>query len=258
MAAKKGVVAFDFDGVIGDSAGECFVQSVKAFSEIDKRDMSSKTIKHKFLEGRPLITKVEHLFTVMRLIQENPKIKFNRVTQRQFDTEYQKDTVKAAEFGKRFYFHREQMKKISPKEWVALTKSFPKIAKFIAKVQKTNQVFIATTKDKKSTAELLATYGIKIPESHIIAKEFSKDKKIQIKEIARKAGVQPNKIVLIEDAVKQIKDVKQVGTKSLLVRWGYSTKGQRKQAKKDGIPIIKKANVFGRMKIKKVQRRARK
>ncbi len=255
MAKKKGVVAFDFDGVIGDSVFECFVQSVKAFNDLGGKTKQDRRTERAFREARPLITKAEHFFTVMRLIQENPGIKFGKMSQANFEAALKADANNLGRFSKRFYEHREEMKQVSRAEWIKLQKSFPKAAKLVAAAQKGNQVFIATTKDKKSVAELLAAYGIKIPESHILAKEFSKDKKDQLREIARIAGVEPRQIVLVEDAVKQIRDVRQIGVKGVLVRWGYSTKGQRKVARKKGVPQIRKAGVLGRGKLKRIARR---
>ena len=258
MLKKKGVVAFDFDGVIGDSVKECFVQATRAFAEMGSKVKRNRQTERLFREGRPLITKVEHLFTITKMIQENPKVDFGRMTQAQFNATHTQNTQKAAEFAKRFYKQREMMKTSAPKRWIALQGAFPKIAKFISKIQRKNDVFIATTKDKKSTMELLASYGIKIPESHILSRDFSKDKKVQIQEIAKRAGVTPKEIVLVEDAVKQLRDVRTLGTRGVLVHWGYSTRAQRRSAKREGIPVIKKANVFGRIKIQREQRRARK
>ena len=255
MLGKKGVVVFDFDGVIGDSVRECFVQSLNAYADLGGRVATSKAVEKAFRSARPLITKTEHFITVLRLIQENPRIDFNKMSQQQFDAEHRKDAGNAGRFAERFYAHREQMRAISPKEWLALQKSFPKIAKFVAKVQKKNQVFIATTKDKKSVTELLRVYGIRIPEKNIVTKEFSKDKKQQLREIARRAGVSIREVLLVEDAVAQLRQASKIGVRGVLASWGYSTKAQRKEAKGEGIPLMRKANIFGRVKIWRAQRR---
>jgi len=259
MAKQKGVIAFDFDRVIGDSVKECYVQSVKAYADVGSELKANQAVERKFREARPLITKVEHFFTVMRLIEQNPRIRFSKLNQADFNREYAKDETRASEFTKRFYARRQEMQKTAPREWLALQGAFPGVARIIKKIQKSNQVFIATTKDKASVAELLRSYGIQIPEQNILAREFSLDKREQLKEIARKAGVQPNQIILVEDAVEQLKKVSEIGARGVLARWGYSTKAQKREARKERIPIIRRGitGTVARMKIRKQQKRRR-
>ena len=45
---KEGVVAFDFDGVIGDSVYECYVQSMKAVKDLGFDIRSSQKIERAF------------------------------------------------------------------------------------------------------------------------------------------------------------------------------------------------------------------
>ena len=236
---KKGVVAFDFDGVIGDSAYECYVQSLKSVKDMGLKLNHSALVEKQFRDARPLITKAEHYFTVLRMIEQNPKINFNFVTQAQMNAAFKADASSAQLFTEKFKFHRSEMQKISPKEWTALNKSFPRMAKFVRNTARRNEVYIATTKDKKSVVELLSRYGIHMPERNIIAVEFSKDKKVQLQEISRLSGKPLKSIVLVEDAVEQIKAARSIGAKAVLAPWGYSTLTQRKEARKSRYPIIK-------------------
>ncbi len=224
---KEGVVAFDFDGVIGDSVYECYVQSIKAAKDLNIGVNASKKLEEKFREGRPLITKAEHFYTILRLIKEHPEINFEMMSQARFDAEFKKDVKRAEQFLERFYHHRAEMRKISPREWTALQKSFPRIARFIA-----------TTKNQTAVVELLKRYGIHLPESHILSKDFSKDKNEQLKEISKRARVPVNQIVLVEDAVKQAQKARSMGAKAVIVPYGYSTAKQRREAKKEGIPSL--------------------
>ncbi len=236
--SKRGVVAFDFDGVIGDSVYECYIQSLKAGKDIGMKVNHSALIEKQFREARPLITKAEHFFTIMRMIEHNPKINFNFVTQEQMNSAFKADAQKAQEFLEKFKAHRSEMQKISPREWAALNKSFPRMAKFVRDSSRKNDVFIATTKDKKSVMELLSRYGIHIPEKNIIAVEFSKDKTKQLQEISRLSGKPMKSIVLVEDAIEQIKAARSVGAKAVMAPWGYSTLKQKKEARRGKVPII--------------------
>ena len=86
--------------------------------------------------------------------------------------------------------------------------------------------------------DLLKSYGINIPESNIFSKEFSKDKAIQLKEIAKRAKVPVSQIVLVEDALKQAQKARSMGAKAVIVPYGYSTLKQRREAKKRGISSL--------------------
>jgi len=235
---KEGVVAFDFDGVIGDSVYECYVQSMKAAKDLGMGVNSSAKVEKVFREGRPLITKPEHFYTILRLAKEHPEINFEMMSQAKFDLEFKKDAKKAEPFLERFYHHRAEMQKISPKEWVALQKSFPKIARFIAHVARGHRVYIATTKNQSAVVDLLARYGIHLSTDRILSKDFSKDTNAQLKEISRRAKVPVGQIVLVEDALKQAQKARSMGAKAVIVPYGYSTVKQRKEAKKAGIPSL--------------------
>ncbi len=198
---KKGVVAVDFDGVIGDSVKECFVQAVKAFGDMGGVVGRNSLNENKFREARPFVTKAKHFYTVLRLMQENPKIDFSGAVQKEIEAEYNKDTAKTAEFEERFYAHRKEMQENWSREWKKLQKSFPRVVDFIRSLQRKNDVFISTTKDKASVKELLRSYGIIIPGENIYARELSMDKKVHLREISKKTGVDLRKIVLVEDSL---------------------------------------------------------
>lgn len=254
VAKKRGVVAFDVDGTIGDTAHECYIQTVKAWPDVGGKTKHSPKVEKQFLEARPLITKREHFFTVMRLIDENPNINFNNLTQARMNAEFAKDVGQAKLFSERYILHRNEMIRTDPVRWARLNKSFPKIAEFIKRVRRNNEVYIATTKDRKSTIELLARYGIRISQDHVLAVDFSKDKREQLKEISKRSGVPLHKIVLVEDSIEQIKAARSIGAKAVLYKRGYSTLAQKKEAKKSRVPLVDWTKRFDSRKLKRMAR----
>ena len=253
-ASKRGVVAFDFDGTISDTVLETYIQSLKAYTDLGGKLKHTPVLEKQYRTARPLITKTEHLYTVLRLIDANPQINFNHITQEQMNAQFKADAEKYKAFLEKFYAHRKQMQEKTPKEWIALSKSFPKIAEFIKRVRKYNDVYIATAKDRASVIQLLKIYKIDIPQERIVAVDFSKDKRLQLKEIARISGKPLNKIVLIEDAVEQLKGAKEIGAKGLLYRRGYSTLGQKKEAHKMGMAIVDWTKKFDARRTKRLTR----
>jgi len=177
--------------------------------------------------------------------------------QAQFDAEFAKDKRKAEKFLKQFYAHRKKMQAENPKKWGKLQKEFPRIVAFVKAMQAEHDVYIATTKNKAAVVDLLAQYGLQIPESRVYSKDFSKDKAVQLREIAKRAGVPLGRVVLVEDAVKQAKKARTMGAKGVIVPYGYSTKAQRKGARKEGISQLT-VGPKGRKQMRRLIRRGRK
>ena len=253
-AANRGVVAIDFDGTISDTVFETYVQSLKAYQELGGKVKHSPVVEKQYRAARPLITKVEHLFSVWKLIEANPHINFNHIKQEQMNAEFMADAERNKVFSEKFYANRKHMQTQTPEKWVALNKSFPKIAEFIKRARRYNDVYIATAKDKVSIMSLLKRYGIQIPEERIISVEFSKDKRLQLKEISRLSGKSLSKIVLVEDAIEQLKGAKEIGAKGLLYRRGYSTLAQKKEARKMGVAVVDWTRKFDSRRIKHLVR----
>ncbi len=235
---KRRVVAFDVDGTIADTAYECYIQSIATWPDVGGKLKSSPLVEKQFLTARPLITKREHFFTVLRMIEENPNINFNNITQKQMNEAFAKDAEKSKPFSAQYMVHREAMIKNDPVRWARLNRSFPKIAQAIKRARKYADIYIATTKDRKSTIELLGRYGIAIPPEKVIAVDFSKDKREQLKEISKRSGMPIHRIVLVEDAIEQVKAAREVGAKAMLYQRGYSTLGQKKEARQMCVPIV--------------------
>jgi phosphoglycolate phosphatase-like HAD superfamily hydrolase len=253
-ASKRGVVALDFDGVIGDTAYECYIQTMKAWPEVGGKTKPSAQVEKQFLQARPLITKREHFFTVMRMIEENPRINFNNVTQAQMNAGFKADAERAKTFDQIYQRYREEMIRNDNARWNKLNRSFPKIAEFIKRVRRGNDVYIASTKTRGSIKELLARYRIDIPDNHILASEDAKDKAVMLRIISERSGKPMHKIVLVEDAIEQVKVARGAGAKAVLYRRGYSTRGQKKEAKRMGVPIVDWTKQFDSRRINRMVR----
>jgi len=259
-ASKRGVVAMDFDGVIGDSVFENYVLAVSTYKELGGRAEYSPEAERAFRQARPLITKAEHYATIMRLIEQNPHINFSRMTQAQMNAEFVKDKVRVEPFLAKYYVNRTEMQTNSREKWLALQKSYPGVPKLIASLRRRNQIFIATTKNRDSLVELLKRYGVQIPEQNLVTVEFSKDKRVQLQEIAKRAGVPIKKVVLVDDALEQMNAARQVGAKSVMFTPGYSMPIQRKEARLRRIPMIgglAGVRKLGRRDVRKINRMVR-
>ncbi|MEI7961431.1 MAG: hypothetical protein WCI04_03770 [archaeon] len=114
---KRGVVAFDFDGTISDTVLETYVQALKAYTDLGGKLKHSSAIEKQYRQARPLITKAEHLFSILRLIESNPKINFDHITQEQMNSAFKADAERQKPFLEKFYAHRKHMQEHETKKW---------------------------------------------------------------------------------------------------------------------------------------------
>jgi len=241
------VVAFDFDGVIGDSVYECYVQSIKAFGELGGKLKDSKEVESAFRKARPFVKVAEDYDVVLRMIESNPKIDFDEVKQKEFDGAKEKYKSDFAKFKEKFMANRKSMQTASEAQWFGLQKDFPSVVANVNKlISKGYKVVIATTKDKPSVVKLLKQYKCNIKDEDIISKEIFEDKGKQIKFISLKYDVPVGKITFVDDMVEQVKIVQKTGAKTAMADWGYSTKAQRKEAESLGVPVMKKEELYSK------------
>ena len=239
------VIALDFDGVVGDSVYECYVQSIKGFKDLGGKINDSKAVEEAFRKARPFVKIAEDYLVVLRLIESNPNIDFDEISQADFDTAKGKYKGEFPKFKERFMFYRKEMQSKSENDWFKLQKDFPNVVQNVNKlIDKGYKVVIATTKDKPSIVKLLKQYGCNIKEEDIVHKEIFDDKAKQIKFISLKYDVPVRKITFVDDMVEQVKIVKTTGAKTAMADWGYSTKAQRKEAEDLGIPLVEKENLY--------------
>jgi len=246
MEKRKVAVALHFDGVIGDSVRDSFVQSALAFRDMGGNVPINRAAEKHFRAGRILAGSAGMYYTLMRLIQENPGINFKRMSQEKFNAEFEKDGVaKGKLFDHLVTQHRRDLAAREPEKWLALQRTFPGVKRLIRNLQRKHVVFIASLKDRGLILKLLERSGVDIPEQNIVSMT-SKDKVGHIKEVARRAGVPVSKVILIDDSLQFLRDARKAGAEAAMAKWGYSSRAQRKQAKREGIPVVRIPRVFGR------------
>jgi len=101
------------------------------------------------------------------------------------------------------------------------------------------EVVIATTRDRASVSAILEKQGIIISSPKIISREFSIDKREQMKFIAREFGVSFEEIFFTDDILGHLKLVASLGVNVVLASWGYSNRQQLSEAREEGIPVLK-------------------
>ena len=225
----EGVIAIDFDGVIADSAIPSSKRALAAWAGIGGKIQYTREVERQFIDSRPLITKIEHYLTVLRLIQDNPNINFKAMKQGWMNAEIAKDSQNRDKSG----FEKKYLES-SP-----LLKIYPRIKRLIVMLKrKGHRVYIATTNSKKVVEETLQRHKIPIDSGLIFAKEISPEKGILLQKIAEHANVPIGKVALLDDAIEQLAAARKAGAKAVFVSWGYHAREHLKEVKMQRIRKI--------------------
>lgn len=230
------VLALDFDGVIWDSAGECFETGWRAYKDLFGTDLSGEKNRQNFLAGRPLARTGHDFFLLLRLIEEQPErdlqsFPFEEFLQLRIELEEE-----ASRFNEQFYTLRSHYRDHDFVAWASWQGVYPEM---IALLQRWEDSFrgvaIATTKDTASAGALLASTG---REYAVFGKEFSLDKLLQIEAIAESHQVSCSDILFVDDLLENLEQVAPTGARTALACWGYNTEESRGQARELGYPVV--------------------
>jgi phosphoglycolate phosphatase-like HAD superfamily hydrolase len=252
---EEGVVVFDFDGVIGDTVGEHYGSALEVYNGMGHTLEHSPRLERRFRKLRPFIHSGKQFYTMLHIAQYRSG-GLSNLTQEEFDRIDRLHGAQVEEFGERLAAHRKRMIAEHPEEWYALQPMFPGMREFIERSGSGSTVYIATTKDRPATLALLKRYGIDIPEERVFTKENSHDKRQQLQQISEHSGVPVGELVLVEDCFKQAREAKEIGAHAVFARWGYSSKAQKKEAGKAGIPKVRRWR-FGAGRVRSLAKRAR-
>lgn len=230
------VLALDFDGVIWDSAGECFETGWRAYKELFGSDMSGETNRAKFLAGRPLARTGHDFFLILRLLEGQPDLDLSTYSPAEFLTLRQQWAEEAAQFNTLFYQLRSKYRDEDFDAWASWQGAYPDMVRLLDRWQdRFTGVAIATTKDAASAHALLQSVGRDWP---IFGKEFSVDKSLQIAGIAEQFKVEPSEILFIDDLLENLEQVAPTGAQTAMAEWGYNTDELKREARALGYTVL--------------------
>lgn len=233
---KKRVLALDFDGVIWDSAGECFQTGWRAYQELTGRVLDDREYERGFLRGRPLARTGHDFYVLFALMEEDPARDLAQMSYQQFVKERAKRSEQASKFDRIFYLLRSQIRDNQHELWVSWQKPYPKLLEVLNGWEdKFSGLALATTKDTASAQALLNSTQRFWP---VFGKEFSEHKADQILGISQHFKVSPSEVLFIDDLLENLRQVKPTGAQTALANWGYNLIDSRTQASEEGFAVV--------------------
>lgn len=239
------IYAFDFDGVICDSAVETSITGWKAAKSIwadmnlSPLPLPSQKQIDQFKEVRPLLETGYEATLIMRLLSlgkatsaictDYEKIISDLIQQEDLQT----DDLKAL-FGET----RDDWIQTNKQEWLSMNPLFPTVIDKLLTL--TNTPYIITTKQERFVKLILQSNNIQLEEDNIFGMDRKMSKQDTLLVLLEK---HPNqRVIFIEDRVQTLIDILQnpklMDITLQLVSWGYNTKEQRKLAHRHRIEVI--------------------
>ena len=134
-----------------------------------------------------------------------------------------------------FYKNRENLKSSNYSYWVKLNPFYNKISKILFDIGDINKVYIVTSKDYISVANLLGSNKLPIQKKNIYSYEKSLDKKVLFKQLLDDNKIKINDISFFDDKLSHLENVSSLGIKSYLALWGYVSPNCKIEARNKGI-----------------------
>ena len=254
--ARRKLVALDFDGVLFDSAPECFVVALRTFRELHPESslgQGSKLAQGElvgaaervpadplyadFLGMMALGNRAEDFGVELRALEKG------RVLADQSEYDEFKATLGDAwlqRFHEQFYRVRTALSEREPDDWLRLTGAYPGIPELLRRRAGELVLAIATAKDHRSVRKLLSSSGMAdvFPDEFVLDKETGADKRSHLELLRRRTGFAYEEMLFVDDKVNHLDRVSQLGVRCGLATWGYNAEREMSQARDRGHIIL--------------------
>ena len=242
---KDYILGLDFDGVLWDSVGECYLTLGETLLLEGTQVPQEGPIPEAFRRARWLVRTGGDFLLAYELATADPGRDFEAYTKEEFQAlrDLHRDRLQA--FEVKFYAQRQHLRQHQSERWLAAQAPYQAVVdQFEGLRSAFREVVLMTTKDGPSARQLLASAGIELP---IWSRENGVDKGEQALDLCRQRGHQPDKILFIDDLMDNLDQVRRVGTPGFLAAWGYNTPGERQLALKDGYGVLQIDDLRGQL-----------
>jgi phosphoglycolate phosphatase-like HAD superfamily hydrolase len=225
------LLVLDFDGVIADSAPEAFAVARTTFLEL-RPDTSLRRgdpagLYRAFLELMPLGNRAEDYGAALAAIEASAVLP-DQAAYDGFRASLDPAWLRA--YHRRFYEVRTALSERDRAGWLAMLRPYPELVALLRRRAGSCEYAIATSKDRRSVAILLADYGVAdlFPTGSVLDKETGITKRAHLEHLARTRGVDCAEMTFVDDKVNHLDAVAPLGVRCALATWGYN--GPREHA----------------------------
>jgi phosphoglycolate phosphatase-like HAD superfamily hydrolase len=246
------LLALDFDGVISDSAVECFWVALRTYVELQpetplidafqrlgsdgtccRGQIENDPLYRRFLTLMPLGNRSEDFAVILALLEQGTRID----SQADYDRELtgQSEEFLTA-FHRRFYEIRYALVERDRDHWLGLMGPYPPFTDLLRARAGEVAFAVATAKDRRSVLLLLDSYGLGalFPPERVLDKETGVSKRSHIESLQRRTRVPASEITFVDDKVSHLDRVAPLGARCALATWGYNSAREHVLAEERG------------------------
>ena len=232
---KTKVYAFDFDGVMCDSAIETGIAGWKVASRLWP-DMPAETpaeMIEKFRQVRPVMETGYEAVIIMRKLFEGvePSVLLKNINV-QIKAIIRRDVLNIEGLKKRFGTTRDAWIAENLDEWIGMNPLFDGIKDKISQIDPQN-AYIITTKQERFVSQILKANNISFPDDHIYGLDRNLSKQQVLADLEMSHPEQA--IVFVEDRyptlLNVIEDERLNELQLFFADWGYNTEQDKLDAK---------------------------
>ncbi len=243
------VLALDFDGVIADSARECFCVALRAWAEIrpdaplaaraaepDPGRPENAALYRGFVEMIPLGNRAEDFGVVVAALEAGAALP-DQAAYDAFRAGF--DAEELARFHERFYAVRHAWQESDPAGWRRLVAPYSAFLETLRRRAGEVSLAIATAKDARSVHALLHDYGVGdlFAAELILDKETGVRKSAHLTRLLADLDVEPGELTFVDDKVNHLQEVAGLGVRCALAAWGYNGERERRIAEEAGFLV---------------------
>jgi phosphoglycolate phosphatase-like HAD superfamily hydrolase len=246
-------LALDFDGVVSNSARECFVTGLRTYIELapssdlsehpiscaqrpEQHDFSTDPLFAGLMDLLPLGNRAEDFGVAFSILDDDAPV----ATQEAYN-EYAAtlDQRWLETYHQRFYAQRNALRHNDLEGWLSLSQPYPEMVELIDRYGHVPMA-LATAKDATTVRLLLERYGIRrvFSNERILDKETGVTKTSHLHQIHVAHRVPFADITFVDDKVNHLEAVSKLGVQCALAGWGFNTDREHRKARELGFAVV--------------------
>jgi phosphoglycolate phosphatase-like HAD superfamily hydrolase len=227
------LLVLDFDGVICDSAEECFVSSWTAYHVLYRGRAGAAApaaSRAAFRALRPFARSGEDFVLIQDLIADGTSVE----DQAEFDRAWLRPGMPSpGRFKELFYRARTDLLEKDRAAWLSLNTIYPHVRAALPRIHPGTLLYVLSTKKPQFVSETLDANGIAIPR-HRVLYSHGEPKLATVEGLRKSTGSE--EAVFVEDQIDAIRGNTNPRIRVYLAAWGYV---QESWLREDtGIPVL--------------------
>jgi phosphoglycolate phosphatase-like HAD superfamily hydrolase len=231
--AMRRLLVLDFDGVICDSAEECFVSSWTAHHALSCGQPAGEApaaARAAFRRMRPFVRSGEDFVLIQALIADGRTVGSQAEFDRAWETPGRPSRGHCKEL---FYRARTDLLEKDRGAWLAMNRIYPHVSTALSRIPADVPLYILSTKKAQFVRETLEAHGLSLPEGRVLYSE-EEPKLSTVEKLRERLGC--DEAIFVEDQIDAIRGNSNPRIRVYLASWGYVHKSWLRPS--TGIPVL--------------------